>query len=167
MELLTNRLARLAQQVAENQMAELINKENIQQERLLERSQREKMLSFQAMAAQNQFRRNASSTVAFRKKEQQKRELKEKEQKPVESSSSVVKITTACDIWGLSKKTKTSQSNKEDDLKESDKETTATRLNFGKFRKVAKTMVLIESIKEGKAVCTCESLDAKCKVHDV
>ena len=41
MELLTNRLARLAQQVAENQMAELINKENIQQERLLKRSQRE------------------------------------------------------------------------------------------------------------------------------
>ena len=40
------------------------------------------------------------------------------------------------------------------------------KINVSKFRKAAKLTVLLESMKEGKAVCTCENLDARCKLHD-
>ena len=36
-----------------------------------------------------------------------------------------------------------------------------------KFLKAAKLAVLISQVKKGHDICTCESLDAKCKVHDL
>ena len=46
MELLTHRLAALMNQVAENQIAELVDKDRLQQQRLMEKEQRSKMLSY-------------------------------------------------------------------------------------------------------------------------
>ena len=34
------------------------------------------------------------------------------------------------------------------------------------FFKAARMAVLINHVKEGKVVCTCESLDSRCVVHD-
>lgn len=177
MDLLTNRLVMLVEQVAENQMVDLINKEKIQKQRISERSQRETMLSFELQAAENQARRSKKSSnlatlqrsalngSAFRGNILQKQAIKEKGQ-----DKDCTKITTVCDIWGLSKKgkevkegmNKNSKIDDHNDISDSNK----PKLNVSKFRKAAKLTVLLESLKEGKAVCTCENLDARCKVHD-
>ena len=111
MELLTNRLVMLVDQVAQNQMADLINKEKIQKQRISERAQRETMLSFELQAAENQARRSKkSSNLATLQRSTftrsafgglQKQAIKEKDQ-----DKDCTKITTVCDIWGLSKKAK-------------------------------------------------------------
>ena len=175
MELLTNRLVMLVEQVAENQMADLINKEKIQKQRLSERAQRETMLSFELQAAENQARRSKkSSNLATLQRSTftrsafgglQKQAIKEKDQ-----DKDCTKITTVCDIWGLSKKVKeakegmnkTAKIDDQNDISDGNK----PKLNVSKFRKAAKLTVLLESMKEGKAVCTCENLDARCKLHD-
>lgn len=165
MELLTDRLAMLVEQVAENQMAELINKERLQQQRIMERSQREKMISFQQLAAANQARRTRKPIFAFKKKEEQKSEPKEEEQKTNDETPKVPKITAVCDIWGVSKKFK-SKGGKAEESNEHTKADTPAKLNLSKFKKVAKMTVLMSSLKQGHEICTCENLDAKCKVHD-
>ena len=35
-----------------------------------------------------------------------------------------------------------------------------------KFLKAAKTAALISKLKQGRDICTCSSLDAKCYIHD-
>ena len=177
MELLTNRLVMLVEQVAENQMADLINKEKLQKQRISERAQRETMLSFELQAAENQARRSkktsnlatlqrsAFTRSAFGGNILQKQAIKEKDQ-----DKDCTKITTVCDIWGLSKKVKEAKEGMNKNSKIDDQndfgDGNKPKLNVSKFRKAAKLTVLLESMKEGKAVCTCENLDARCKVHD-
>ena len=177
MELLTNRLVMLVEQVAENQMADLINKEKMQKQRISERAQRETMLSFELQAAENQARRSKKSSnlatlqrstftrSAFGGNILQKQAIKEKDQ-----DKDCTKITTVCDIWGLSKKAKEAKEGMNKNIKTDDpndiSDSNKPKLNVSKFRKAAKLTVLLESLKEGKAVCTCENLDARCKVHD-
>ena len=177
MELLTNRLVMLVDQVAQNQMADLINKEKIQKQRISERAQRETMLSFELQAAENQARRSKKSSnlatlqrsaltrSAFGGSVLQKQAIKEKDQ-----DKDCTKITTVCDIWGLSKKVKEAKEGMNKTTKKDDPndigDSNQPKINVSKFRKAAKLTVLLESMKEGKAVCTCENLDARCKLHD-
>ena len=180
MELLTNRLVMLVEQVAENQMADLINKEKIQKQRISERSQRETMLSFELQAAENQARRSKKSSnlatlqrsaltrSAFGGSILQRQAVKDKDQD--KDGNNTTKITTVCDIWGLSKKVKEAKEGMNKTSKKDDPndigDGNQPKINVSKFRKAAKLTVLLESMKEGKAVCTCENLDARCKLHD-
>ena len=169
MELLTDRLAMLVEQVAENQMAELINKEKLQQQRIMERSQREKMLSFQVMAAQNQERRTRRPTFNGKKRDERNDDIKKQEPKVNEEQMKLVtvaKVATVCDIWG-SNKTK-SKTDKGDDTNDPTKQDTEPKPKPkpNLFRKIAKTTVLMGMLKQGHDICTCEDLNSKCKVHD-
>ena len=82
----------------------------------------------------------------------------EKEQTMEEENAK--EITTAGDIWGVSNKSKNNESD------ESSKENFEPKPSLAKFRKAGKQIVLMEILKKGHDICTCENLDARCKVHD-
>ena len=177
MELLTNRLMMMAEQVNANHMVELIDNERIELERLRHYRpyREEKKSTFVAVTAQSQIRKSKfgnavmakhRSALSRNKKEESKENTNEDDQKNLEEGPKIKEITTVCDIWGLSKKMKNDGS-KPNESNESSKENSAPKSNaFSKFRRAAKTTVLMESLKRGHAICTCESLDARCKVHD-
>ena len=173
MDLLTNRLLVMAGQVADNQVAELIYNERLELERLRQRSPREKMLYSKTLDAENQARRgNFTNTISAKrlvisrkKKEENKYNAKEDGRTTQEGVPNVKEITTVCDILGIYKKHK-NKGSKINESNEFSKETSASKVNFNKFRKAAKTTLLLERFKKGHVICTCESLDSRCKVHD-
>ena len=166
MDLLTNRLSMMAEQIYENHMAELIDNERVELERF-QHYRPCRGTPFRSIATQNQvpiskFGNLAKirSSLSKNKKEGNKKNKHEDEQKNQDDVPKITAITTVCDIWGLSKKNK-NESN------QSSKENTAPKPNLSKFRRVARTTVLLESLKKGHDICTCESLDARCKLHDL
>ena len=177
MELLTHRLAMMAERVTENHMVELLDNERIELERLrlyqpcLER----KVSSFKSIAGRNQIRKSKFCNTVLgkrrlallkKRKEEDEEIIHEDEQKNHDDVPKIKEIITACDIWGLSKKNKNEKS-KVNESNESPKENSAPKSQgFSKFRRAARTTVLLESLKSGHAICTCENLDARCKVHD-
>ena len=164
MELLTHRLSMLVEQVSDHLMSEIINEERLQHERMLKETQRDKMLSFKQIALEEQNRRVMSRTTIAMKKKQD--DLKKSEElKKQQEATNPSKIKTVCDIWGLSKKAKV-KGVKADESKEANKDTSASTTNIFKFRQAAKTAVLLKTMTKDRAICTCESLDARCKVHD-
>ena len=164
MELLTNRLSMLVQQVADHQMDEIINEERSQHERMMKQTQRDTMLSFKAMAQEEQMRRSVSRNTLNWKKRQDEHK-KNEEIKKQEAINEPSKIKTVCDIWGLSKKAK-GKVMRAEEPKDSSKDSSNSAMNLVKFRQVAKTAVLLKTMTRGHDICTCESLDARCKVHD-
>lgn len=161
MELLTNRLSMLAQQVAERQMAAIVNEDRIQHERLTKQTQRDTMLAFKAISYEEQMGRRT-----FHLKKRQEEYKRNEELKKEEANKESAKIKTVCDIWGLSKKVKAKGMKVEEPKDVSADSSTSAAMNLVKFRKVAKTAVLLKTMTKGHDICTCESLDARCKIHD-
>ena len=117
MELLTNRLMMMAEQVNANHMVELIDNERIELERLRHYRpyREEKKSTFVAVTAQSQIRKSKfgnavmakhRSALSRNKKEESKENTNEDDQKNLEEGPKIKEITTVCDIWGLSKKMK-------------------------------------------------------------
>ena len=176
MELLTNRLVMMAERVTEIHMVEILDNERIELERLrlYRPCLEEKVLTFKTIAGRNQIRKSKFCKTVLEKKRlalsmnknmEDNESTHEDEQKKDDDVPKIIEITTVCDIWGLSKKNK-NESSKINEANESSKENCAPKSNLSKFRRVARTTVLLESLKGGHAICTCENLDARCKVHD-
>ena len=142
MELLTDRLSTLMKQVSEKQIAELISKDKLQKQRLMERAQKQKMMSYQTRGVLNHSKQ-------FRLQEKSKGSKK----------------PTVTSIWGLSKKPNDAI-NKAGAICENPKRSGKEEVAFNRFRSAARKTVLINSMKQGRLICTCESLDATCKLHD-
>lgn len=172
MELLTYRLATLMDQVAENQIAELINKDRLQKKLLMEQAQRQNMRSHQAIAALNQPKKFRRPMLSFKKKEEQKDIPKQDDLTNDEEKTKDPKIATIGSIWGLSKKSKDNINNgggideNPKTIDEKPKILAKEEVALSKFRKAGRITALICSIKQGREICTCESLDATCKIHD-
>ena len=159
MDLLTYRLAALMNQVAENQISELIDKDKLQQQRFMEKEQRAKMLSYQTSETFFQAKQNRHTSIRnliAKKREEEERAKQEK----IENAEKIRKVATLSTIWG-SKKTmdKTSE-------KFNSKATNSSSSATNRFQKAAKFAALMSTVKQNRELCTCESLDAKCKVHD-
>ena len=180
MELLTDRLAILVEQVAEHQMEELIDKERLQQERLIQKSQRTDMLSFHKKHQENsnEARKTRRLNLASHRRgapDATKSSSNDSQKDGTKASGGPKKLATICSIWGLGAVTK-SKSNKADqpsgggDSSDSKQEEAnndkPVKTNFNKFRSAAKMTVVLNSFKQGIEVCTCEDLNTPCKVHD-
>jgi hypothetical protein len=158
MHLLTNQLVMLSGEVTRKHMAGLREQERIEHKRVREinlkvRKIREtKVHTSKAIATKPKTKfGNAVFQSQIRieaEEEQRKEEEKENE------------ITTAGDIWGVSNKSKNNESD------ESSKENSVPNHSLAKFHKTARQIVLMEILKKGHDICTCENLDARCKVHD-
>jgi hypothetical protein len=155
------------------QVAELLDNEQFELERLRQRSPRGKLLTSKTIPTENHARRGkftntlqvVGSAVSWMKKEEKKCNARDYGKKSQEGVSNVTESTTACDIWITPRKIK-NKGSKITESHESSKETSASKINSRKFRIAAKTTVLLEQFKQGHAICTCENLDARCKVHD-
>ena len=158
MDLLTYRLSALMNQVAENQIAELIDKDKIQQQRLMEKEQRSKMLSYKTSESffQAKHHRNTSirNLIAAKKKEEER-----KAEQDANNAEKIKKVATLSTIWGSKKNL-----DKNNDKTNPKGPSTSSMTN--KFQKAARFAALMSTVKQNRDLCTCESLDAKCKIHD-
>ena len=153
MELLTHRLSALMNQVAENQIAELVDKDRLQQQRLMEKEQRSKMLSYKTsdqFFQARQHRNNMSIRNVLAKKKEDDSKNSERD-----TAEKIRKVATLSSIWGAKKA-----------IEKPISKGPATPSAANKFQKVARFAALISSVKQGRDLCTCESLDAQCKIHD-
>ena len=177
MELLTNQLLMIGDQVSSNRMLDLIDNERNELERLTHyRPCREdKVSTFRTILGQSQIRKTKFGTTALvkhrstlsRNRKDDKKEITcEDEQKNQEDAPKIKQITTVFDIIGLYKKNKNDGS-KFNESHETSKENSAPKINLSKSHRVARTTVLMQSLKKGHVICTCESLDARCKVHNL
>jgi len=158
MDLLTYRLSALMNQVAENQIAELIDRDKIQQQRLMEKEQRSKMLSYKTSESffQVKHHRNTSirNMIAAKKKEEER-----KAEQDANNAEKIKKVATLSTIWG-------SKKNLDKNNEKTNPKGPSTSAMTNKFQKAARFAALMSTVKQNRDLCTCESLDAKCKIHD-
>ena len=158
MDLLTYRLSALMNQVAENQIAELIDRDKIQQQRLMEKEQRSKMLSYKTSESffQVKHHRNTSirNLIAAKKKEEER-----KAEQDANNAEKIKKVATLSTIWG-------SKKNLDKNNEKTNPKGPSTSAMTNKFQKAARFAALMSTVKQNRDLCTCESLDAKCKIHD-
>ena len=130
----------------------------------------ENVYTSKAIAAESQLRKtklgNAywllkQSSSKQTENEENKENTKQDEQKNEEGNANAKETTTAGRIGGVYKKNQNDGS-KINELNES----SVPKPSLNKFRKAAKTTVLIQTLKSGRSICTCENLNAHCKVHD-
>jgi HJR/Mrr/RecB family endonuclease len=163
MESLTNRLKTLMDQIESNQMADLIEENRLNTERVMGHQQKEKHFTKNASESLLKLKQESyrySHGITFMKNYTNQKhiiaaeELDRQRKKDIFASifSSPVPMK---DI-----------SNKSND---SEVESNASGKKFSpknKFLRVARLLVVHNSMKNGHTVCTCNSLDSKCKVHD-
>ena len=162
MELLTDRLSFLMNQVAKNQIEEIVSKEKLQRQLVIEKEQRSKMLSYKATESLYHMKQQRTSNLRNLMSSRKKKDEPEPEQVENNEENKVKKITTISSIWGAKKTFEKLTSEKGGSAK-SQKVAPAA---MNKFQKAARFAVLINSVKQGREICTCESLDAKCAIHD-
>lgn len=162
MDLLTYRLSALMNQVAENQIAELIDKDKIQQQRLMEKEQRSKMLSFKTTSEsffQAKHHRPTSIRNLIAAKKKAKEEEERKAEEDAKNAEKIRKVATLSTIWG-------SKKNLDKNNDKTNPKGPSTSAVTNKFQKAARFAALMSTVKQNRDLCTCESLDAKCKIHD-
>jgi hypothetical protein len=161
MDLLTNQLVMLSEEVTRKHMANLREQERIELKRVrginlkMRKIRETKVYTFEAISTETQVQKTKLGNAVRRN---QIRIKAEEEQKKEEESAK--EIITAGDILGVSNKSKNIE------FDESSKENFVQKPSLAKFRKAAKQIVLMEILKKGHDFCTCENLDATCKVHD-
>ena len=163
MESLTNRLIMLMKQIELNQIADLIEENRLENERNMRHEKIGKS-----------FAQNASESLPTIKQDlkrgsksiQHKKNSKEKKQINGDDMDRQKKLDKLGSIWNTSKTTNrmsTKSNNSGLISNPSDEKKCALQR---KFLKVARVLVIVNSIKKGHTICTCSSLDSKCKLHD-
>ena len=154
MELLTSRLTLMMNQVSESRMMDIIDQDRFEKQRMIERHQKSRMLSYDTNDPFYNLQEQRQASVDRRKVRNKKKEEHAKAQR--NEDNKVKKISTLVTIWG---NTRDQKGPGKDDGTEKTK-------GPNKFLKAAKMAAVISSVKFGRDICTCSSLDAKCAVHD-
>ena len=154
MELLTSRLTLMMNQVSESRMMDIIDQDRFEKQRMIERHQKSRMLSYDTNDPFYNLQEQRQASVHRRQVRNKKKEEHTKAQRNEENK--VKKISTLVTIWG---NTRDQKGPGKDDSNEKTK-------GPNKFLKAAKMAAVISSVKFGRDICTCSSLDAKCAVHD-
>ena len=156
MELLTSRLTVMMNQVSENRMMDIIDQDRFEKQRMIERQQRSRMLLYNTNDPFYNIQEQRQASVDRRATRNKK---KEEQAKPKDAEDSKVKkISTLVTIWGNRPSREQKGSIKDDNIEKPK--------GPNKFLKAAKMAAVISSVKFGRDICTCSSLDAKCAVHD-
>ena len=137
MELLTDRLSLVIKEMADNLMAQLIIKHNSECLRMTKQDVEDLMFCDKA------------TTLKLIEDQKRKENLESERQNRIASMSS---------IWGASRHLKSNTPNP------GNKEANKKRNN--KFLKAARLLIVMNLLKQGCNICTCDSLDSKCKRHD-
>ena len=156
MELLTSRLTVMMDQISESRMMEIIDQDRFEKQRIIECQQRSRMLVYNTNDPFYNLQEQRQASVARRPTRNKKKEEQAKEQ--IAEDNKVKKISTLVTIWG-NRPSRDQKGTIKDDSNEKPK-------GPNKFLKAAKMAAVISSVKFGRDICTCSSLDAKCAVHD-
>ena len=146
MDLLTYRLTGFMHEIEEKQIEEIIKKERLQREQLINRNN----------CTQKSSQPSSIKSLMYMKK-------KEKENNICEEERLKRKKIGAVSLWNSSRKK--NAENKDPESTKGKSKTVDKSKN--RFLNAAKMAVLISQVKQGRDICTCESLDANCKLHDV
>ena len=159
MECLTSRLTLMMNQVSENRMAEIIDQDRFEKQRIVECPQKSRLLlhdksypyyNIKEHRRLSLERRQCDISSSHKKKEEQAKEQKAKGKK-------FKKISTLVTSWGHRPARERKGSVKDDKIEK-------TRVS-NKFLDAAKMAAVISSV-EFDNICTSSSLDANCGVHD-
>ena len=161
--LLTYRLTDFMKQIAANQMEQLVNKERMHNERLMSQDQisRRGKMSYNKSAYDLKMDKMAPiKNIVTPKKGN-------KENQPCNEEGKIRQHKKLGAVLGAAKNFKNVADKDADSM---------TKVNLvekqvvvptrSKFLKVAKIAVMISQVKQGRDICTCSSLDAKCLLHD-
>ena len=133
---------------------DIIDQDRFEKQRMIERHQKSRMLSYDTNDPFYNLQEQRQASVDRRKVRNKKKEEHAKAQH--NEDNKVKKISTLVTIWG---NTRDQKGPGKDDSNEKTK-------GPNKFLKAAKMAAVISSVKFGRDICTCSSLDAKCAVHD-
>ena len=156
MELLTSRLTLMMNQVSESRMMDIIDQDRFEKQRMIERHQKSRMLSYDTNDPFYSLQEQRQASVDRRKVRNKKKEEHAKAQH--NEDNKVKKISTLMTIWGNRPARERKESVKDENIEKTK--------GPNKFLKAAKTAAVISSLKFGRDICTCSSLDATCAVHD-
>ena len=158
MESLTERLALLMKQVFDDQINQLIVKNRLENELMREREQKVNVLrsmmntKYKTTLDANKSERKIGKAVMIKKLGSKLNDR--------DNNRETISLKN---IWSSSNSNQAnSEKDEELNAKQPEKEDTSIR----SFVKVAKLAVLISQIKKDHDICTCESLDTICKLHD-
>ena len=158
MESLTERLAFLMKQVFDDQIDQLIIKNRQEKEFAKEREQ--KLSVLQSM----KFVKNKRTLDSNKQETRIGKSMVHKKYEPKSNDDNKQNNTISLkNIWGGPKLSK-NNCDKDEEVKETGTENESSAKS--KFLKAAKLAVLISQVKKDHNICTCESLDALCKIHD-
>ena len=158
MESLTERLAMLMKQVFDDQINQLIVKNRLENELVREREQKVNVLQSiihaknKTMFGANESENKIGNSVMLKKLGSKLNDC--------DKHKATISLKN---IWcGSSSIQHDCENDEELNTKQPEKEDSSKR----SFVKVAKLAVLISQIKKDHDICTCESLDTICKLHD-
>ena len=158
MESLTERLSFLMKQISDDHINQLIMKNRLNNELMMEQEQKVNTLQY------NKFMKTKTTCDKNKSISKMGRNLilKHHRQKTKEPAKPKTLISLA-NIWSGQKSNKVNGDKDVEISKETPKEEKTAK---DKFLKAAKLAVLISQVKKGHSICTCDSLDSKCKLHD-
>ena len=163
MELLTSRLTLMMNQISESRMMDIIDQDRFEMFREIERHQKSRMLVYDTNDPFYNLQEQRQASVGRRLVRNKKKEEHAKAQR--NEDNKVTKISTLVTIL---ENTRDQKALEKGDGNEKPK-------GPNKLMKAAKREQLkeklreaavISSVKFGRDICTCSSLDAKCAVHD-
>ena len=157
MELLTSRLTLMMNQVSESRMMDIIDQDRFEKQRMIERHQKSRMLSYDTNDPFYNLQEQRQASVHRRQVRNKKKEENTKAQR--NEDNKVKKISTLVTIWG---NTRDQKGPGKDDINEKAKVP-------NKLLKAAKISAVISKFainKFGRDICTYSSLDPKCAVHE-
>ena len=137
MELLTDRLCVVMKQMADNLISELISKHHSECLKIVQ---------------------NEEEALTFCSNKKKIKDYEDKSQHFRQETERQKNLAALNSIWGATKHIK-------DKAKNGRKEP-ANKKQKSKFLKAAKILVVINVLKQGVNICTCNSLESKCKRHD-
>ena len=137
MELLTDRLCFVMKEMADSLISDLISKHHSECLKIVKNEEENDGL--------------CNSMKIIKAEEDKSRKLWQ----DAERQKKLVQLNT---IWGASKHLKTKKINHAKDK--------SMKKSKSKFLKAAKILVVINILKQGANICTCNSLDSNCKRHD-
>ena len=160
MECLTSRLTLMMNQVSENRMAEIIDQDRFEKQRVIECPQKSRMILHDKSYPYYNIKEHRRLSLERRQSRgssiHKKKDKKAKDE--MAEDNKVKKVSTLMAIWGNRPARERKESVKDENIEKAK--------GPNKFLKAAKTAAVISSLKFGRDICTCSSLDATCAVHD-
>ena len=167
MELLTSRLTLMMNQVSESRMMDIIDQDRFEMFREIERHQKSRMLVYDTNDPFYNLQEQRQASVGRRLVRNKKKEEHAKAQR--NEDNKVTKISALVTILGNTRDQKAPEKGDDNEKPKGKNKLLKAFLKAAKreqLREQLREAAVISSVKFGRDICTCSSLDAKYAVHD-